>query len=61
MARARGLLCLCAGVAVAVFGRSVVRRGRCGDCGGRVCAGTGGRGAVGRIAEQVVEGKGVAR
>ena len=59
-ARALGLLCCCVGVAVAVFGRSAVlwaRRAGRGEC---VCAGVGGRGAAGCIAEQVVEGKGVA-
>ena len=59
--RALGLLCCRVGVAVAVFGRSAVlwaRRAGRGEC---VCAGVGGRGAAGCIAEQVVEGQVVAR
>ena len=59
-AQALGLLSCCVGVAVAVFGRSAVlwaRRAGRSEC---VCAGVGGRGAAGCIAEQVVGGKGVA-
>ena len=59
-AQALGLLSCCVGVAVAVFGRSAVLWARRAGRSACVCAGVGGRGAAGCIAEQVVGGKGVA-
>ena len=60
MARALGLLCCRVGVAVAVFGRSAALWARRAGRSACVCAGVGGRGAAGCIAEQVVGGEGVA-
>ena len=60
LARALGLLCVLQERPCPFSGGAVLWARR-GGGGGRVCAGMVGRGVAGRIAEQVVEGKDVAR